>query len=314
MKISIIIPTYNRATLLRDSVDSVVEFVVCDFEILVCDDGSTDDTESVCAEYAAKGVEMVYTHSEERLGAQVARNRGLRQASGDAVMFMDSDDALAGPGIMELVDALERDPELGYAYGKVVKTDSNLKPFDPVRVTGSVFEMLPRELAGYHWHTMGALYRKSALDSVGLWNPELTGSQDWEYQARVKLYGGRGEFVDSLVGLWRQHDGERVGATGFRPDYVRSVMKASQSILTHARKAGICDASLERRLAKRLIVHALEWGAHGYGRERKNCLMQASESLSNRDSFRMGIRLLAHLPRTFDRRIWQVIVGRSLRH
>jgi hypothetical protein len=66
-----------------------------------------------------------------------------------------------------------------------------------------------------------------------------------------------------------------VGTRSFRPDYVRSVMKACESIRTYARQAGKCDSSLEQRLAKKLIVHALEWGANGYRKEKSLCLKQA---------------------------------------
>ena len=97
---------------------------------------------------------------------------------------------------------------------------------------------------------MGPIYRRRCIEKVGPWNLELTGSQDLEYQARVKLFGVQGEFVDALVGYWRQHTGGRVGTRSFRPDYVRSVMKACESIHTYARQARKCDSALERRLAK----------------------------------------------------------------
>lgn len=311
LKISIIIPTYNRAALLRDALKSIADFVSCECEVLVCDDGSTDSTRELCMEVAATGVDIVHSRSDARCGAQEARNRGLRQATGDAVMFMDSDDAFAGPGIMALASALEEDPELGYAYGRVAKTDEMLRPLDSIHADGFMFENVPREVAGYHWHTMGALYRRRRLEDVGPWNPDLTGSQDWEYQARVKLFGGRGLFVDVLVGCWRQHDGDRVGTTAFRPDYVESVMLACDSILRHARAAKRCDAALEQRIAKKLIVHALEWGKYGYPEMRKECLRLALGHLTHGQPLKSLIRVAIHSPTVLDGHAWNLLARRN---
>jgi hypothetical protein len=160
---------------------------------------------------------------------------------------------------------------------------------------------VPVEIAGYHWHTMGPIYRRRCIEKVGQWNLELTGSQDWEYQARVKLFGGKGEFVDTLVGYWRQHEGGRVGTRSFRPDYVRSVMKACESIHTHSQQAGKCYSALERRLAKKLIVHAIEWGANGYRKEKRGCLSQAAKTAKSDALVKFTAMVFAFSPRSFDR-------------
>jgi hypothetical protein len=155
---------------------------------------------------------------------------------------------------------------------------------------------------------MGPLYRKNFVSKVGPWNLALTGSQDWEYQARVKLAGGRGLFIDTLVGYWRQHDGGRVGTKKFRPDYVRSVVTACDVILSGARAKGKCDRSLQRRLAKKLIIHALESGAHGDLSLRTHCLYHAAAAVSIDLSFSFVIKGLQHTPSLFDVMIWSRIL------
>jgi glycosyltransferase involved in cell wall biosynthesis len=234
-------------------------------------------------------------------GAQVARNLGISEARGAFLMFVDSDDVVAPEGLIQVLRHLQAKPELDYAYGKVQMTDEALQPLPAKVPVGAAFENVPVEVAGYHWHTMGPIYRRRCIEKVGLWNLELTGSQDWEYQARVKLFGGKGEFVDTLVGYWRQHTGGRVGTRSFRPDYVRSVMKACESIHSHAKKARKCDGALERRLAKKLIVHAIEWGANGYRKDKSLCLKQAA-TLANGNLFLFGICYGLHFfPRALDR-------------
>ena len=307
---SIVCPTFNRSLLLRECIQSIFSGADTSIEVIVTDDGSSDDTSSVCRELqeAFGGERIVISRSEENFGAQAARNRGLRLASGNLIGFVDTDDVVIPDGVERLVKCLQTDSTLDYAYGKVIRTDEQLKPLVGISPVGAPFSDAPAELAGYHWHTMGAIYRKSYLEKVGLWDEALTGSQDWEYQARVKLAGGRGQFIDAVVGYWRQHDGGRVGASAFRPDYVRSVMLACESILQHARKAARCDNALERRLAKKLIVHALEWGANGYTSERRQSFSQAANTLSGDRPFKIGIKFLQCSPAFMDGWLWHRLV------
>ncbi len=311
ISISFICPTFNRSKLLRRSVDSICSGMASPFEVIIADDGSSDDTRSVCQKLqkAYGAARVVVSRSEENLGAQAARNRGLRLAAGGLVMFVDSDDIAVPGGIEELIKWLEANPKLDYAHAKVIQTDAQLKPLAGDPVVGAPFTASPVDVAGYHWHTMGAVYRRSYLEKVGPWNPALTGSQDWEYQARVKLAGGQGQFVDAVVGYWRHHGGSRVGANAFRPDYVRSVMLACDSILQHARRAGCCDRALERRLAKKLIVHALEWGCNGRRKERQQCLLQAGRTVSNDLIFKVVTRCFQISPRFVESWLWKLLTS-----
>jgi glycosyltransferase involved in cell wall biosynthesis len=283
--------------------------VVPDSEFILVDDGSTDGTLELASalqeRYGRDRIVVISLRGNQ--GAQVARNRGMEAARGETILFCDSDDVLVSSGVKELADTLTLNPDLDYAYGRVAMTDASLKPLLGVELIGSAFEDSPVELAGYHWHTMGALYRRSYLQKVGPWNPALTGSQDWEYQARVKLAGGRGVFIDTLVGYWRQHEGGRVGARKFRPDYVRSVVTACAAILSDARARGKCDSLLQRRLAKKIIIHALESGAHRAPAVREVCLSIAAHALQDDIPFLFGIKILKVLPADVDLLIWKVI-------
>jgi len=314
MQLSIIIPVHNRADLLAEAIDSVIAQGLDSYEIIICDDGSIENIVATCDKFKLTKGQLVFSRSEESHGAQVARNRGLSLAQGEFIMFMDSDDAVAENGLKPLMEALQADPDLQYAYGKVSRVDESLSVIPDDIPVGAVFNDTPSEIAGYHWHTMGAIYRKSYLELVGPWNVEMTGSQDWEYQARVKLAGGKRVFVDSMVGYWRQHGGDRVGTAKFRPDYVRSVMIGCDSILNISRKKERCDAALEFRLAKRLIVHALEWGANGYTQERKECFLQAKSGLNSSLLFKATLCLAVMMgpltPAFLDQWMMRKITGR----
>jgi glycosyltransferase involved in cell wall biosynthesis len=308
MILSVICPSYNRVPFLDACIAPVM--AIPDAEFVLVDDGSSDVTLELARTLQERyGVErIVVVPLGGNQGAQIARNRGMDVSRGEAILFCDSDDVIDASGVNELAETLTQSPDLDYAYGKVLMTDEDLKPLADRGLIGSPFEDSPYEMAGYHWHTMGALYRKSFLAKVGPWNPALTGSQDWEYQARVKLAGGKGLFVDTLVGYWRQHEGGRVGARKFRPDYVRSIVTACDVILSGARKSGKSDRSLRRRLAKKLIIHALESGAHGDLALRQHCLRSAVASVSGDPSFSLAITVLRLTPSCFDGIIWNQLV------
>jgi glycosyltransferase involved in cell wall biosynthesis len=300
MKISVICPSYNRASFLEECITPVMD--IAEVEFVLVDDGSTDGTlelaRTLQERYGKDRIVVIPLGGNQ--GAQVARNRGMEQARGEMILFCDSDDVLVASGVKQLAQTLNQNPDLDYVYGKVVMTDERLKTLENTTPMGAPFIDAPVEYAGWHWHTMGPIYRKSFLAKVGPWNPALTGSQDWEYQARVKLAGGRGLFVDTLVGYWRQHEGGRVGARKFRPDYVRSVVTACDVILSGARAEGKCDRSLQRRLAKKLIIHALESGANKDQALRKLCLSEAVAFVSNDLVFFFLTFTLKHAPCCLD--------------
>ena len=89
-RVSVIIPAYNRADLIEETLDSVFAQTYRDYEIIVVDDGSTDDTRAVLAPLAAAG-KLRYTY-QENAGLPAARNTGIRMAAGQYVAFLDSDD------------------------------------------------------------------------------------------------------------------------------------------------------------------------------------------------------------------------------
>ena len=275
------------------------------------DDASTDEIDELARKFQKEfGESFRYERLVKQSGAQVARNRGLELATGEVVLFLDSDDVLVAGGVFRLLALLEKNAELDFVFGKVLRVDERLRSESPPREVGHPYSNADAEVAGYHWQTMGAIYRMDCLRRVGPWNTELTGSQDWEYQARVKLFGGRGKFLDTVVGLWRQHHGNRVGTDHFRPDYVRSVMKACESIQKHAQSLQRCDVSLQKRLYKKLVVHALEWGANGYLIEKLQCLELAKRA-SPAGYYLQGVSAALRMtPQSVDKFLCKKIYGR----
>lgn len=114
-KISVIIPTWNSANTLKQCLDSVFRQSFQNFEVIVVDDGSTDDTSRVLEPYHSR----LRVIQQENRGSNVARNRGWREAKGEFLIFLDSDMTLGDDCFEKLVKALEDHPEVSYVYAPI---------------------------------------------------------------------------------------------------------------------------------------------------------------------------------------------------
>lgn len=117
MLFSVIIPTFNRAALLREALDSVFAQTFTDFELIVVDDGSTDDTPAVIAGYG----ECIRFFRQENGGPGAARNLGIQNASGEYVAFLDSDDVWFPWTLAGYHEAIQRCGRPGFIAGNCLK-------------------------------------------------------------------------------------------------------------------------------------------------------------------------------------------------
>ena len=189
--VSIITPTYNRATTLSRAIESVLAQHYEAFEHVIVDDGSTDETQAVVESYDDDRIE--YIRLEGNNGANAARNEGIRAASGQYVAFLDSDDEYYPGKLRACVDALESLPERyggvfhGYDVlesGTYLGTESTFKG----RVT--IEDLGKANVPGSFITTM---FRASVFDKVGDLDEAMASSQDYEFYLRVAraydLYG-----------------------------------------------------------------------------------------------------------------------------
>ena len=112
-KVSVIIPTYNRAWCLRNAIESVLAQTFQDLELLVIDDGSTDETVEVLASFP--GIEY---YRQGNRGVSAARNTGVAHTQGEYIVFLDSDDILMEHALQIGVDTLDKNPQVGFCYGQ----------------------------------------------------------------------------------------------------------------------------------------------------------------------------------------------------
>ena len=122
-RVSVIIPSYNREALLCETLDSLRAQTFSDWEAIIVDDNSKDGSLEVARRYSAlDGRFRAFSRQGEKLGACVCRNQGLSFATGDLIVFLDSDDLLSESCLEHRVIAMDRFPDCGYGVYPVSYT------------------------------------------------------------------------------------------------------------------------------------------------------------------------------------------------
>jgi O-antigen biosynthesis protein len=200
--VSVVVPTYNRAHVITRTLQTVLAQTFNDVEVLVVDDGSTDDTEQVVRSCTDGRVH--YLRQPANAGVSAARNRGLREARGEFIAFLDSDDEWM-PRKLELQVALFRrvPEEVGLIYtGVETMRDDGTTTLERPQERGNVYrEMLWRNVI--HGGGSNVMIRREVVATVGYFHEGLAAIEDYEYWLRISRCFAV-DFVDEP--LMRYHD------------------------------------------------------------------------------------------------------------
>jgi glycosyltransferase involved in cell wall biosynthesis len=186
--ISIIIPAYNAAATILETIESVQQQTFSDFELIVINDGSTDKTPELLQSVQD---ERLKVFSYENGGLSTARNRGIAHATGEFIAFLDADDLWTSDKLELQLAALQQHLDAGVAYSWTYFMDEKgrerfFHPCDPVVFEGNVYDKL---LVGdFIYNGSNTLIRRQAIDSVGGFDPEINACADWDYWLRLAAH------------------------------------------------------------------------------------------------------------------------------
>lgn len=207
--ISVIIPTYNRASLIGFTIESLLAQTLLPSEIIVIDDGSTDNTAEVVARF---GDQVRYVRQENKERA-VARNHGLGLAKGEYIIFLDSDDCLVPTALAELRAALTDNPNLACAAAGCDIVDTKGKVVQQFFPAGGASGILPDAFPQLVCSNMigspsCVLLRRQALVESGGFDEDrrLIGVEDWEVWARIS-YNHSMVCLNKPLVRYRRHEG-----------------------------------------------------------------------------------------------------------
>ncbi len=215
-RVSVILPTYNRADLISETIESLLAQTRRVDEILVVDDGSTDAT----AERVAAFGDKVRYHHKQNGGKSAALNLAMTMIKGDCVWICDDDDLILPDACEALMQALDADPALDYCAGLHEDFFTDPKSGERVRKAPGYSkasqqdEIFSDALDGCHLFQPGLIVRKSYYDQIGPFDETLTRSQDYQMLLRLTRRGA-GRVLPRTVFLHREHQGTR-GSAGER--------------------------------------------------------------------------------------------------
>lgn len=205
--ISVIVPTHNRADLLPEALRSVLAQTFTDWELIVMDDASTDDTESVVAEFAQRDGRIRYVRNEKNLGIARNRNEGLAQARGRLIAMLDSDDVWLDHWKLEKqADFLATNPGHVIVGTYACVMDENGKNCGSFEFETSDAAIRAHMLRRNQFVQSSLLYRKVAAMQVGGYDSSYTVADDYDLWLKMGAEGKLAVIPEYMTG-YREHSG-----------------------------------------------------------------------------------------------------------
>ena len=207
-KVSVVIPTYNRSKLLKKAIKSVLDQTFKDFEVLVVDNASQDDTKEMIASLKDPRIKVCGIQNHGVIAR--SRNHGMRNAAGEYIAFLDDDDLWLPDKLEKQVSYLETHPEYHLVYTPVWTTDENdvRKELLEIRRSPAEGDLFYELVRGNYIAQTTVLMRRGLLSEIGSFNedPAYRSIEDYEYWLRVSLKRGIG-FIGEPLALYRVHSG-----------------------------------------------------------------------------------------------------------
>ncbi|MDA9302793.1 glycosyltransferase [bacterium] len=207
--VSIIIPSYNRAHLIGETLDSIIAQTYTNWECIIVDDGSLDNTKKLILNYIDKDARFRYhIRPKDRLkGGNSARNYGFEVSIGEYVNWFDSDDLMIPDKLenqLKLIIKLNSD--VSVCHSQFFNENGMLDVFWSKFV--SIYNDNITDFITYNraWCSNAPLWKRSFLLNKILWNEDLLSSQDWEFNARMLINNPKVAFINAVLVHIRRHE------------------------------------------------------------------------------------------------------------
>jgi len=260
--VTVVIPTYNCAEFLGEAIDSLLAQTFRDFEIVVVDDGSTDNTGEVAARYGH--LPFFRYIRQTNGGPSKGRNTGIQASTSEFVAFLDGDDLLASDALEKLVTAAD---ESGAAWCicDVVRFSENRREVQtsPIPADRDYLSAILEE----NFVERGMFFRRSVFERVGPWRADLRTREDWELFIRLIERREPFVYVEAPLYLYRRREGSLTKSASLPVMRdTREVLRRHHLRLAQAgnRAAAAIFAMHAWGLARRFVYEHREWGAAGW--------------------------------------------------
>src|SRR6185312_8177163 len=209
--VSIIMPAYNAGKFIEDSIRSVLNQTYHNWELLIVNDGSTDNTRAIAEEYSKRDKRIkVINQENKRLAA--ARNTGIKNSTGEWIAFLDSDDIWATSKLEKQVKASGKllNIDVFYTDGWIFKNEdlTNLTPYPTNTGQFTANEMYLLEYNGNCIPVLSVMAKRDIIDKIGFSEEDIffNGCEDWDCWLRMARAGANFYGLDEKLFYYRQHD------------------------------------------------------------------------------------------------------------
>lgn len=202
-KVSVIIPTYNAVDYLSETVDSVLQQTFTDWELIIVDDGSSDQTVSWIAELVDPRIRLI---CQENQGVTVARNTGITKSCGEYIAFLDHDDLWHPTKLEKQVRCLDKNPTVGLVHTWMVSVDAQGMSTGRIMASDAEGDVWAKLLEKNTVASSSVMLRRTCLSTAGVFSTEreLYTVEDWEFWIRIAAHYPFGVIKEPLLS-WRQH-------------------------------------------------------------------------------------------------------------
>ena len=199
--VSIIVPCYKQAHYLAETLQSVINQTYTNWECIIVNDGSPDNTEDVAKLWCNKDERISYVYKENG-GLPSARNTGIKMSKGEYILALDSDDILHEDYLLKLVPVLDADETLAIVSSyREFFVDNKLNIVYKYKASGSTY----RDLMFENVLMPSSLYRKACWEQVGGYDEKMIkGFEDWEFWISILKHGWKYKFVEEYLFYYRK--------------------------------------------------------------------------------------------------------------
>lgn len=279
--VSVCIPTYNTARYLAQTIESVLAQDFSDYELVICDNASTDETPELCRRYTDSRIR--YLRFEELTNQAGNFNRCLEEARGELITILHSDDCFLPGFLSDRTTRFANDPDLGLVFGAVEIIDAagahvSINRIWPEDRTFAPGELVNELVMACLVSPPSLMVRKTLADAAGKFRNDLTWGHDWEWSIRL-AERGKAQYATTPLAAYRVHD-----ASG------------TAEVLNAAR-----NGHQERRILNEVFARLSSW------RELQGRRREAYRALSRRQMYFAEQSLLADRPKVARNNLWFAI-------
>lgn len=299
-KITVCIPTYNRSHYLQYAVNSVLKQTYGDIELIICDDGSTDDTPEVVSKFNDSRIQ--YLRHPQNIGRSSNMKSGFLAAKGEYFVKFDDDDGLTPEFLAKTVQILDEFPDVDFVCTNhwvinskgerdLIATETNAKKWGKSDLKlGIIPNLLEETFIKQSLQVGSTLFRLNCLQEVDFMRSELVMCEDFDLFVRLALNGAKGYFIPELLMEYRFHTGQTSLKQNL--DFLKAKTFCINSYKfdnpdlenTRIKKLAITEQALGLRL--------IENNETSSGRE---LLLKSAQVLGNSNKVKLGI-FLSYLP------------------